>query len=361
MHSIGSLRQWTRELLPDASDCAHAAAWQLLRALLIEFTPNLCQLARNLERDTCAKHARQYLSRWLRAPSWDPLELYGGFPRQLRRMLACSGPVMLIIDWTYLANDWAVLQVSVAWEGRALPLLRLVTPRKAPDDPELRQTPLVKKALALLSELLPGPRSRYVVLMDRGFPNHLLIQYLREQKWRFVLRVKGDWRVAHSQGTGRLNQVSTQWLAPGTAPRRWQKAALGTKRRGRAYYSEADVVFYWGIGHREPWYLVSCGVRAKQAVAYYRTRMQIEGEFRDLKGPFGLDYMAVWYSQDRVERFLAWVAAYEWWLARLFLMHSLRAWQPRLEVKGKLSWIRATREWLRRQFRIPAHHPLACL
>lgn len=43
-------------------------------------------------------------------------------------------------------------------------------------------------------------------------------------------------------------------------------------------------------------------------MGFYRQRMQIEAEFRDLKDPWGLDRLARWHNRDRVARFLACVA-----------------------------------------------------
>jgi hypothetical protein len=75
----------------------------------------------------------------------------------------------------------------------------------------------------------------------------------------------------------------------------------------------------------------------------------IEGEFRDLKGPWGLDELARWQDREEVACFLAWVAVYEWRLAYLWERHSLWQWRPRVQIKGRLSWIRITREWIRTQ------------
>src|SRR5262249_59296140 len=108
------------------------------------------------------------------------------------------------------------------------------------------------------------------------------------------------------------------------------------------------------VGHQEQWFLLTSERGAVRTVALYRQRMQIECEFRDLKGPLGLDELARWQDRERVARFLLWVAVYEWWLAHLYITEQLAAWRPRIQLKGQLSWIRVTREWLQKQWRTPA-------
>lgn len=101
--------------------------------------------------------------------------------------------------------------------------------------------------------------------------------------------------------------------------------------------------------------------RPWQVVAWYRERMRIECEFRDLKGPFGLDTLARWEERERVARFLAMVAVYEWRLADLWVRHRLRRFRASFTKYGRLSWIRITREWIQRQLRAAAQPALARL
>jgi hypothetical protein len=328
--------------------CAQDAAHALLRALLFTFTTDLCQLARQLPREIAAKGGRQYLARWLDRPHWEPVTIYADLNRQARRLLAGRGSVPLLVDFTHLETTWTVLQVSLAWQGRALPLYRLVF---AYVDPEVGQKEQVRVACAFLRAHLPGPARRYLVVMDRGFPSHLLIRELTEGGWRFVLRISGEWKLTHAAYTGQLKEAAGQPALVGPRPRCLREGVLGQRGKGRAAWSEANVVSYHGSGHREPWFRATSERQAARAVAIYRERMRIEAEFRDLKGPFGLDKLARWRDQDRVARFLALVAAYEWWLAWLWQRHQLAQWAPWVTVKGKLSWIRVTREWLQRQLR----------
>jgi Transposase DDE domain len=343
-----TLSRWLRQLLPGAGVCAQHAARDLLRALLVTFTTDLCQLARQLPRDTTAKSGRQFLARWLERSHWETEAIYADLNREARRVLTRRGTVPLLVDFTHLQDRWTMLQISMAWQGRALPLYRLVYPSTAP---AVGQKEQVRTALAFLRRHLPEPAGRYVVVMDRGFPSHLLVRELQAGGWRFVLRVSREWKLTHPEAVGQLKELAARpgWVGP--RPRCLADAVWGDRNKGRASWSRAHLVSYHGRGHREPWFLVTSERRAGRAVAWYRERMRIECEFRDLKGPWGLDELARWQSRERVARFLALVAVYEWYLVRLWQKHRLARWAPMITVTGKLSWIRVTREWIQRQLR----------
>jgi len=359
MRSPHTLRKWLRTLLPTAGEAALAAGWWLVWAWVAAYTTQLCQIARQCGRPYTARTCRQYLTRWLAAEQWEPDALYAGLAREVRRRLRRQRQVPLLVDFTYLGRRWAVLQVSLGWQHRALPVYRAVYHRR---EPELKQTAAVQAACEWLRAHLPGPPGRYVLVMDRGFPGHRLLNWLTAQSWRYVVRVSGKWRMQHARYTGLLREAAAAGVPVGPVPRLFRQARWGRLGKGRDEWSETNVVFYHGVGGRAPWYLLTSLGRAGRAVHVYRQRMQIEQEFRDLKGPFGLDHLATWRERERVARLLAWTAVYEWWLARLWEAHQLERWGAQFRVSGPLSWIRITREWLHWQvFHPPRNQRLAWL
>jgi hypothetical protein len=357
MRSPGNLLDFFNLLLPSVGRCGQQAAAALVRSMLVGYTTQLAQIARQAIEEEEAGQERavklryQYFSRWLNHPKWDPALLYAGLNRNARRWLAHRRHVPLLMDLTDLGEHWSVLQVSFPFERRALPLYRAVVRHT---DPEVHRREWVQGALARLQEHLPGPHSRYVLVADRGFPGHWLIRTLRQEGWRFVLRVTQRWKVAHPEYTGELAQAQAVAGLVGPCPRRLAGARFGRKGKGADEWSEADLVFYQGEGRQKPWYLVTSEQSAARAVALYRERMQIECEFRDVKGPFGLEALARWQVRERVERFLAMVAVYEWRLAHLWAQHQLRRERASFTKYGPLSWIRVTREWIQRQIRLAA-------
>jgi hypothetical protein len=357
MGSQQSLRQWVAALLPNTNDCCQHAAHTLVRALMVGFHAQLGQLARQTDRSTSARGSRQYLHRWLKRPHWDAIPLYTQLQRLTRRVLERQAEVLLLIDVTDLSHRWRVLQVSTPWQRRALPLFRVVYPYAGPDcDP----VSALAQALEWLGKHLPGPRARYVLVMDRGFPSKALITELQQDGWRFVVRVKSNWRLEHSLYAGQLRYAPAAVLVS-TGPLLLPAAHLGYGNRGWARRCTAHVVYYVGPEHQEPWFLVTSETDAQAAVAIYRQRMAIEAEFRDLKGPLGLDRLADWHCPLRVARFLAWMAVYEWRLAYLWEVHQLHTFAEHLQIKGTLSWIRTVREWIAWQIRSKAGPAPACL
>jgi hypothetical protein len=345
-----NLCQWVGDLLPVAGACAQHAAVLLLQSMFTGYTAELAQIARQAdgEGESATKVRYQLFRRWLKRPHWDTATIYAQLNRAARRVLAHRRHVPLLMDITDLGTGWAVLQVSFPWEGRALPLYRVVT---SYEDPEVQRRELVRGALAFLRQHLPGSLGRYLIVADRGFPGHWLVKELQERGWRFVLRIDDTWKVKHAVYTGRLAGAPQQKKLVGPCPRLLLAGEFGRRGKGHDEWSVANLVLYHGLGHKEPWYLITSEKRAAFAVAIYRERMQIECEFRDVKGPFGLDRLERWQHRERVARFLAMVAVYEWRLAYLWLRHRLRRLRASFTKYGKLSWIRITREWIQRENR----------
>lgn len=365
-----NIDHWMRTLLPQAGPCAQKGAASLLRSLLVGFTTDLTQLARQAEENPppiagegkgqppATKGRRQFFERWLKRPHWEPQTIFAQLNRQARRVLGRGKRVALLMDFTALGTEWTVLQVSIPFEARALPLYRAVVSYTAPEE---SQRELIQGAITFLKAHLPGGLSRYVLVADRGFPSHWLVKELKKQGFDFSLRVTQCWKLTHPEYTGTLEEARAVPGMVGATPRLFVQATLGRRDKGADEWSEANVVLYAGAGHKEPWFLVTSLSRGREAVAIYRERMKIECEFRDLKGPFGLDLLARWQQRARVARFLALVAIYEWRLAHLWLAHQLRAWGARLVKHGRLSWIRITREWIQSQLRLAALPALASL
>src|SRR5215210_614288 len=204
MCSSLSLHDLIRFLLPAGSRCAQEDDVTLLQAMLLCFSTVLTDLARQSGRHCKTKVTRTWFSRWLVRDTWDPETIYQGLNRYARRLLERRAEVPLLIDFTDLGREWRVLQVSLPWEGRALPLYRSVVRYRATD---IAQPKKVQAALYWLKEHLPGRGERYVVVMDRGFTSHRLIRLLQQAGFRFVIRAQGPWKLTHAEYTGPVKEV----------------------------------------------------------------------------------------------------------------------------------------------------------
>ena len=190
-----------------------------------------------------------------------------------------------------------------------------------------------------------------MLILDRGFPSHELLRQLQQAGWRYVVRIHRNWKLTHPQHMGLLQDA----LPADRTQRQCQRflhGVLGNRQKGAAKWSQSHVVVLADPDQQEEWVLATSEADAEATVALYRQRMQIEAEFRDLKGPLGMDHLEQWQDADRVARLLVWVAVYEWRLAWLWETRPLAAWGRRyLQVGGALSWITITRQWVQQHWR----------
>ena len=202
-----------------------------------------------------------------------------------------------------------------------------------------------------------------MLVADRGFPSTEWVRTLQTSGWRFVLRVKSNWRMECPAYTGQMRQAPRDDV--GNLGSRWYaEAVLGwrdPRLRGPDPRGRAHVVHYADPACQEPWYLVTTEPSVVAAVQLYRQRMQIEQEFRDLKGPRGLEDLQTWQDAGRLASFLAWLAVYEWRLAYFWLFEHLEHQVTAYQLYGKLGWMRLAREWVARQVRLLGRAAPACL
>lgn len=363
MHPQQSITRWIAALLPQSTAACRGAALCLVQALLQESGCKLCRIARTVSRNECARSNRQYLFRWLNRPHWNPPEIYAHLLALLPYVTARRRTVVLLMDYTCLSDAYVVLQFSVPFQGRALPLLRLTRPGRGGEG-GLRA--MLVEGLAWLGQHLPGETHRYLLVGDRGFPSHLLIKELQRTGWRYALRIKTAWRMEHPAYAGVVQSAVGRQLHPGMRSRWFGHARFGAPEGGKAAWCRSHMVWSWELNQAEPWILITSEAGVRPARQAYRQRVGIECEFRDIKEGRkgregderrtkrgeGVSWLMEWRSLDRVTRLLAWVAVREWRLACLWLVQRLGQWRGTVEIGGRLSWFTITREWLRR-------HPLA--
>lgn len=354
-----SITTWLFALLPQGTAAAREAARHLLQALLGESSCKLCDLARCLERNECARSNRQYLFRWLNRRAWDPPQIYAALMPLVHALTRPWKCVPVILDYSYLSDAYVLLQCSLPFQGRALPLLRLVRPGMGGTG---GLSAMLDEALLWLEKHLPGARERYVLVGDRGFPSHLLLKRLQESGWRYVFRIDTTWRMEHPEFTGILGTALGQQLRPGMRSRWFAAARFGRPDQGKSGWCRSHVVWCWDGAHKEPWLLITSEGDVRTARQIYRKRAGIECEFRDIKEGrktepgvnkrakvgTGVSWLMKWGSADRVARLLVWVAVREWRLACIWGVRQLSQWRSAVEIGGRLSWFSITRAWLRK-------------
>lgn len=217
-----------------------------------------------------------------------------------RRVLQQQTWVGIIVDWSDLLTDISqhVLRAAVVVKGRAIVIYEEVHPTK-----QYGVASVHRNFMTTLRTLLP-PHCQPVIITDAGFRapwfkmlSQLGFAWIGRIRNRDMVRAHGerDWRGCkqlYSGATGRArdlgdfeyvrsNPVPCRLVMIKRAPKgRKCKTVFGKDSRSRHSKKQR-------AGQSEPWLLATAPslskLSAKEIVALYSARMQIEESFRDLK------------------------------------------------------------------------------
>ena len=152
-------------------------------------------------RGLLTKHAVKQVDRLLSNAGVSSWEM---FAQWVPEAVGGRKEIVVAMDWTdFDADGQATLALNlVTGHGRATPLLWLTMLK---DELAGRRNDIEDPCLARLAEVLPAG-TKVTILADRGFGDHKLFGYLTELGFDFVIRFRGDIRVAatgsaeHTQG-----------------------------------------------------------------------------------------------------------------------------------------------------------------
>ena len=298
MHAVRLLHRKSGKCLGSVHARRLEAVWASVEALLKGQRLWLTALGRHVG-GTSEKHGIKRIDRLL--GNGHLMLERGAFYRWMGRLVlrGCRNPVILV-DGCELEGrgELKLLRAAVAVGGRALPVYE-----------ELHDVALDteghRRFLSRLSQVL-GPHCRPVLVTDAGF-RAWWYELVAARGWHYVGRVRnreylrwetgGRWfpnKRLHIQASARPKLVGELWLCR-SRPMKTRFYLYRGKARGRVRVNLAgersrrtDSKRKAARG-REPWLLVSnlplAYATAKRVVRLYRTRMQIEESFRDLKAP----------------------------------------------------------------------------
>lgn len=220
-----------------------------------------------------------------------------------RWLLRGPRPV-IVIDWSDLKADtsWCLLRAAVPVGGRTLPVLDMVFPGKQQGAPTAE-----KCFLQRLAALMPAT-ARPILVTDAGFRN----PWFREVSalgWDWVGRLRGTTLVKPAAVEDRNDQwVPCRALHPlacekprllpamhisrsrplGCCLAVHRKPAKGRKHLTRqGQVARSKLSRQCAARERDPWLIIAspglAHMSARQLIALYGRRMQIESSFRDLK------------------------------------------------------------------------------
>jgi hypothetical protein len=179
--------------------------------------------------------------------------------------------IVLMIDETPEHEVLRCLKVSVAYQGRAIPLVFMAYPPDAPPQP---MPALVEAVLSTVAALLPQG-AEILLMADRGLCWPLLVDLCQAFGWHPLLRAQGQTRLLLPSG----EEVTLSSLAPRPGRQRLASGQVFKDAGGRTL----NVVARWEPDREEPWLLLTDLPASYHYCVWYSKRMWQEEAFRDEK------------------------------------------------------------------------------
>ncbi len=209
--------------------------------------------------------------------------------------------IRLIVDGSKVGFSHQLLVISLAYRRRAIPIAWTWVERVRGHSSASVQVELLQYVRGLL------PAGIAVLLVgDSEFGPVAVLRQLDQWGWDYALRQKPFVKVCPAK--------ATEWSALDS----WVKKPGQSRWLGNCWLTESEiysvnVLIYWAIGEKEPWYLATNLPDRKLTLQAYRRRMWIEEMFGDLKR-HGFDLESTMlHDADRLSRLtLAVVLLFVW-------------------------------------------------
>ena len=306
MKATSILNTFLHNVTPTMHKVRRKALNVMITSLISGAYLSVTSLGRNIDSKTAEKHQIKRSMRLCSNPHLHD-EIGTIYSLMTHLLIGHQPQPVILVDWSDLdpRKQHFLLRASVAIEGRSLTVLEAVYPLTKKEKPSVH-----KAFMSKLKSMLP-PSCTPIIVTDAGFrvPWFKLIESLG---WDYVGRVRNrtfcknktdkDWypikdlyRFASltekSIGTYQLcrsGSITCQFIIyQGAKKGRHNFTATGDKIR-QSKHSRVH-----SVREKEPWLLATSLMaksrrEAKKIVKLYRTRMQIEESFRDLKS--GLNF-----------------------------------------------------------------------
>lgn len=246
----------------------YTVAWMVLGLLssgwiaLNEWTPFV------VGRALFAQSTERRFRRWLSNPNIDVLRLYAALLRQVLAEFP-DRRVLVTLDTTMLWNEFCVIQLSLVYRGRSIPLVWKVLRHKSASVAFTEY----RGVLGFASKLLRG--YEVVLLADRGFLHGELIRWIRRTAgWQMRVRCKQN--IGLFRGTSRGYRPLALRLSPG-------EVSYYHNVYITAAHLPVHLAVGWEKGAKEPWIIVSDQPTDAETLYEYGRRFTIEEGFLDHK------------------------------------------------------------------------------
>ena len=183
----------------------------------------------------------------------------------------------LALDTTVLWNRYCRIHLSVICGGRAIPFLWKVMEHKSSTVAFKEYRTMLKLSRRLLRKY-----PDVMLLADRGFANHQLINWLTTSQWHYCLRLPCDVTIHGA----RRHPIELKYLCPPKSEAiLYHNVGLWLDGECRSNFVLANVK-----GAKEPWAVITNESPTLQTLWQYALRFRIEELFLDSKsGVFELE------------------------------------------------------------------------
>jgi len=263
------------QVLPFAqrlTDSQLANRVRLMEGLFEGRSVHLSRMASEITAEATKLSVVTQLTRFLGNAQVDVRQVYEPVARELLRQAAAMGRIVLIIDSTKVGFAAQLVLVSLAYRGRALPLIW--TWLDYPKGHSLTAT-----QVALLSTLRAWlPEQAQVALVgDSEYGRCWLQEELNFWGWQYALRQSSHNRVWRKQDTGFVSLDHIELRGRGV---QWFPHTLLTEENALPTH----LLGYWAEGQDRLWWLATNLTTPDAVLALYPARMGTEEMFGDLKG-----------------------------------------------------------------------------
>jgi hypothetical protein len=183
----------------------------------------------------------------------------------------------LALDTTMLWNRFCIIHISIVCGGRAVPFLWKVLAHKSSTVAFAEYKSMLKLSHRLLSSY-----PDLMLLADRGFANHELMNWLQDSNWHYCLRLPCD-VILHGV---RRHPIELKYLWPSKGEAIfYHNVGLWLDGECRCNLVLANV-----RGVKEPWAVITDETPTLQTLWQYGLRFRVEELFLDSKsGAFQLE------------------------------------------------------------------------
>ncbi len=245
----------------------------LLVGIVLSKSVHASHVANKIPGDAQKTSVTRRLSRLLDNTHIRVREWYEPIARMILNAIARKGgEVRLLLDGSKIGSGHQLLMVAVAYRKRAIPIAWTWVRCRRGHSSSHKQCAL----LAYVQKLMPSDAS-VVVVGDSEFGAMPVMRQLKQWKWSYVLRHKGDTLVFHPK---LRTWVRFDSLVKATDESCWFKSVSFTQKHS----FPTHVLAYWMPGEETPWLLTTNLDCPKQTLRTYKIRMWIEEMFGDFKG-----------------------------------------------------------------------------